>query len=181
MMIQARNSLSLKEVAELSRKIEANLFSCEDFLGCQSILYYLSFGNEVSTDSMITRSLMMRKKVYVPRIIKNTKKMEICEIKSLNTGFELNDFGIREPSGVGVHIVLPDVIDVVVTPGLAFDCSGGRIGFGSGYYDRLFDELPSSSLRIGVAYSFQILDSLHQDAWDNKVQKIITEKDTLNG
>ena len=44
MMTQRRNDLNAKEIIELSRKIEGNLFSCEDFLNRQHILYYLSFG-----------------------------------------------------------------------------------------------------------------------------------------
>jgi len=76
---------------------------------------------------------------------------------------------------------LPKNIDAVVAPGLAFDRSGGRIGFGGGYYDKLFSELPKNTLLIGIAYNFQILDSLHQDFWDKKVQKVMTEKETLNG
>jgi 5-formyltetrahydrofolate cyclo-ligase len=181
MMSQRRNDLNAEKIIELSRKIEGNLFFCEDFLSRQHILYYLSFGKEVSTDAMIVRSLLLHKKVYVPRIKKNGKEMEICEIKSLETDFELNNFGIREPSGTCVHIVSPNKIDVVVTPGLAFDCSGGRIGSGGGYFDKLFEDLPDNSLSIGIAYSFQILDSLHQDSWDKKVQKVITEKGMLKG
>ena len=181
MMTQRRNDLNVKQIIELSRKIEANLFSCEDFLSRQHILYYLSFGKEVRTDSMILRSLMLHKKVYVPRIKKNRKKMEICGIKSLETDFELNNFGIREPSGACIQIVSPNKIDAVVTPGLAFDCFGGRIGSGRGYFDRLFEDLPGNSLSIGIAYSFQILGSLHQDSWDKKVQKVITEKGLLKG
>jgi len=181
MMSQRRNDLNAEEIIELSRKIEENLFSCEDFLSRQHILYYLSFGKEVSTDAMIVRSLLLHKKVYVPRIKKNGKEMEICEIKSLETGFELNNFGIREPSGTCVHIVSPNKIDVVVAPGLAFDCSGGRIGSGGGYFDKLFEDLPDNSLSIGIAYSFQILDSLYQDSWDKKVQKVITEEGMLKG
>lgn len=180
-MIRRRNELTSKEVTDLSRKIEENLFSCEEFLSRQRILFYLSFGKEVSTDAMIEHSLMLQKKVYVPRIVKNAKKMEICEIESLKAGLKLNEFGIREPSGGNIRIVSPEEIDAVVTPGLAFDCSGGRIGFGGGYYDKLFEGLPENSLRVGIAYSFQILDSLHQESWDKKVQKVITEKDTLNG
>ena len=181
MMSQRRNDLNAEEIIELSRKIEGNLFSCEDFLSRQHILYYLSFGKEVSTDAMIVRSLLLHKKVYVPRIKKNGKEMEICEIKSLETDFELNNFGIREPSGTCIHIVSPNKIDVVVTPGLAFDCSGGRIGSGGGYFDKLFEDLPDNSLSIGIAYSFQILGSLHQDSWDKKVQKVITEEGMLKG
>ena len=178
MMIRRRNDLKLNEVDSLSGKIEENLFSCEDFLNRDYVLYYLSFGKEVRTDSMIEHSLKLGKAVYVPRIIKNKNKLEICEIKNLKTDFEFNDFGIREP--FGVPAALSTKIDVIVTPGLAFDSSGGRIGFGGGYYDRLFMELPGNSLRLGIAYDFQIVDSLHQDVWDKKVQKVFTEKDTLN-
>ena len=178
MMSRRRNDLTLDEVVDFSRQIEEKLFSCEDFLIRDSVLYYLSFGKEVRTDAMVARSLKLGKKVYVPRIVEAENKLEICEIKSLETGFYINGFGIREPSGVPA--ASPTKIDAIVTPGLAFDSSGGRIGFGGGYYDRLFMELPVNSLRLGVAYDFQIMGSLHQDVWDKKVQKVFTEKYTLN-
>tara|TARA_A100001037_G_scaffold275530_1_gene274114 strand:- start:348 stop:941 length:594 start_codon:yes stop_codon:yes gene_type:complete len=178
-MAQQRNDLAVSEVTELSQKIEENLFSCDEFLDRQRILYYLSFNKEVSTDRMISRSLMLKKKVYVPRIDKSRKKMEICQIKSIGVDMKLNYFGIREP--VDAPVELPRNIDVVIIPGLAFDRFGGRIGFGGGYYDTLLAELPKNSLLIGVGYSFQILDSIHQDFWDKKLQKVITEKETLNG
>ena len=88
---------------------------------------------------------------------------------------------MREPHGINVKTVSPVKIDAVVTPGLAFDRSGSRIGFGGGYYDKLFVELPNQSLRIGVAHDFQRVDSLYQDPWDKKVEKVITEKNTLHG
>jgi 5-formyltetrahydrofolate cyclo-ligase len=178
MMIRRRNDLTLNEVDSLSRKIEENLFSCKDFLNRDYVLYYLSFGKEVRTDSMIEHSLRIGKTVYVTRIIKNKNKLEVCEIKNLKAGFELNDFGIREP--LGVPAVSSTKIDAIVVPGLAFDYSGGRIGFGGGYYDKLFAELPGNSLCIGIAYNFQLVDSLYQDVWDKKLEKIFTEKDTLN-
>jgi 5-formyltetrahydrofolate cyclo-ligase len=178
MMIRHRNDLTLKEVDSFSRKIEENLFSCKEFLNRDYVLYYLSFGKEVRTDSMIEHSLKLGKAVYVPRIIKNKNKLEICEIKNLKTDFEVNDFGIREP--FGVPAALSTKIDTIVVPGVAFDCSGGRIGFGGGYYDKLFVELLGNSLCLGLAYDFQLVDSLYQDVWDKKVQKIFTEKDTLN-
>jgi 5-formyltetrahydrofolate cyclo-ligase len=175
-MLRRRNSLSREEVIDLSCKIEINLFSWKNFLSCDHILYYRSFGNEVMTDTMITRSLDLRKKVYVPRILKREGKLEICEIENLEKKFVLNSLGMREPHGINVKTVSPVKIDAVVTPGLAFDRSGSRIGFGGGYYDKLFVELPNQSLRIGVAYDFQRVESLYQDPWDKKVHKVITEK-----
>ena len=175
-MLRRRNVLSRDEVSDLSDKIETNLFSLENFLSCNHILYYLSFGNEVRTDAMIVRSLSLGKKVYVPRILKKEEKLEICEIENLEKNFLLNSLGMREPHGINVKTVSPVKIDAVVTPGLAFDRSGSRIGFGGGYYDKLFVELPNQSLRIGVAYDFQRVESLYQDPWDKKVHKVITEK-----
>ena len=81
---------------------------------------------------MIERSLRLRKKVYVPRILKSAGKLEICEIKNLEKGFALNSLGIREPYCLNLKTFSPNKIDAVVTPGLAFDGSGGRIGFGGG-------------------------------------------------
>ena len=176
-MIRRRNYLAADEVAELSRNIEENLFSYNEFLGRQRILYYLSFQKEVSTYSMVSRSLKLQKKVYVPRINKIAKKIEICQIKNLDGDMELNGFGIKEP--VHAPVESPEKIDAVVAPGLAFDPSGARIGFGGGYYDKLFAELPKSVLLIGIAYSCQIMGSLHQDFWDRKVQKVVTEKEIL--
>ena len=136
-MLRRRNSLSREEVIDLSYKIEINLFSWKKFLSCDHILYYCSFGNEVMTDTMIDRSLSLRKKVYVPRILKKEGKLEICEIENLEKNFLLNSLGMREPQGINVKTVSPVKIDAVVTPGLAFDRSGSRIGFGGGYYDCL--------------------------------------------
>ena len=180
-MLRRRNCLSRDEVNDLSDKIEINLFSWEKFLSCDHILYYLSFGNEVRTDAMIERSLSLGKKVYVPRILKSAGKLEICEIENFEKAFVLNSLGIREPYGINLTTISPDKIDAVVTPGLAFDGSGGRIGFGGGYYDKLFLELPDQSLRIGIGYDFQRVESLSQDPWDKKVEKVITEKNTLHG
>jgi 5-formyltetrahydrofolate cyclo-ligase len=178
MMIRRRNDLTLNEVDSLSVKIKENLFSCKDFLNRDYVLYYLSFGKEVHTDTMIAHSLRLGKAVYVPRLIKNKNKLEVCEIKNLKTSFELNNFGIREPLGIPAASSIK--IDAIVVPGVAFDSSGGRIGFGGGYYDKLFVELPGNSLWLGVAYNFQLVDFLYQDVWDKKVHKVFTEKDTLN-
>ena len=71
----------------------------------------------------------------------------------------------------------PPAPDLIVAPGLAFDRNGVRLGMGGGYYDRLL-ALPRhrDSLRIGLAYAFQIVDSLPREAWDVPVHAVCTEK-----
>ena len=172
--------MSLDEVLNLSQIIENRLFACEEFLVCRDVMFYLSFGNEVRTDEMIRRSLENQKRVYVPRLVKKERRMELCEITDMDQEFELGSFDIREPSRLNSRVVSPSVIDAVIAPGLAFDHSGKRVGFGGGYFDWLLKQLPAGALRLAVAFGFQILDSVPQDSWDERVQKIFTENDTIN-
>ena len=179
-MRRRRDAMSLDDVLNLSRAVEDRLFACKDFSACQNIMFFLSFGNEVRTDEMIKRSLDESKQVYVPRLITRERRLEVCEITDMDQEFELGSYDIREPSRQNSKLVSPSMIDAVIAPGLAFDRSGGRIGFGGGYFDWLFKQLPDEALRLGVAYEFQVVDSIPQDSWDERVQTIFTENDTIN-
>ena len=172
--------MSLDDVLNLSRAVEDRLFSCKDFSSCQNIMFFLSFGNELRTDEMITHALKDGKQVYVPRLIKRERRLEVCEINDMDQEFELGSYDIREPSQSNSKVVSPSKIDAVIAPGLAFDRSGGRIGFGGGYFDWLFKQLLDEALRLGVAYEFQVVGSIPQDSWDERVQTIFTENDTIN-
>ena len=97
------------------------------------------------------------------------------------TPYRVEDFSTLKPSSVGVNE--PDTtsseefaankIDLVIVPGLAFDQSGHRIGYGSGYYDRFLPELPSES--VGLCFSENFFDILPRAAHDAHVKYVITE------
>ena len=67
--------------------------------------------------------------------------------------------------------VMPDLI---ITPLLAFDAEGGRLGQGGGYYDRTFAQMPSVS-RIGFAYEGQYLASLPKEPHDGLLNGALTD------
>jgi 5-formyltetrahydrofolate cyclo-ligase len=179
-MKRRRDAMSMDDVLNFSRAVEERLFAFKGFTDCQNIMFFLSFGNEVRTDEMIKRALKGCKQVYVPRLIARERRMEVCEIRVINQQFELGSYDIREPSRRNSKVVSPSIIDVVIVPGLAFDRSGRRIGYGGGYFDWLFKQLPDEALRLGVAYEFQILDSIPQNSWDERVQSIFTENNSIN-
>jgi 5-formyltetrahydrofolate cyclo-ligase len=67
----------------------------------------------------------------------------------------------------------------VITPAVAFDRTGARIGYGGGFYDRLFDEAPQAQ-RIGIAFSVQLrAEPLPSGASDRRVSVIVTESEVI--
>lgn len=67
--------------------------------------------------------------------------------------------------------------DIVVVPLLAFDRSGGRIGYGGGYYDTTLRALRArkSIVAVGVGYGQQaVLFKLPQEPHDEKLDWMIT-------
>jgi 5-formyltetrahydrofolate cyclo-ligase len=89
-----------------------------------------------------------------------------------------NFFGILEPRvGRGIDA---RKLDLVLTPLVAFDDRGVRVGVGRGYYDRCFRFLRHRShwLRpklLGVAYELQRVPSLTPSAWDVPLWGVVTE------
>lgn len=88
---------------------------------------------------------------------------------------EKNHFGIEEPAGD--EIVLPQDLDLVLLPLVAWDERGNRLGMGAGYYDRALAAVADCArpLRVGVAYGLQKVDQLPADPWDIRLHQVITE------
>ena len=61
-----------------------------------------------------------------------------------------------------------------LVPGLAFDRSGNRLGRGKGYFDRFLKNLPGAVKKIGLAYDFQILESIPTFPHDIPVDLVIS-------
>ncbi len=178
-MARIRGELSEESIRTRSREITRKHVGLAEFRACRNIMFFLSLPREVQTDKMIQKALDLGKKVFVPIVDANHRRLDISEIPGLDIEFEEKRFGIREPGLSHLKIASPSVLDFVLVPGLAFDRKGGRIGYGAGYYDRFLKEVPDHAVRVGVAFDFQVLDSIPQTEFDVPVQKILTEKNSI--
>jgi 5-formyltetrahydrofolate cyclo-ligase len=90
-------------------------------------------------------------------------------------------FGLTEPLATCAEVPVAD-IDVMLMPGLAFDASGRRLGYGGGYYDGAARELRAShgGLLVGFAYDFQVVDACPAEAHDVAVDLVVTERRVLD-
>ena len=89
-----------------------------------------------------------------------------------------NLFGIMEPK-LGERIDARK-IDLVLTPLVAFDDHGVRVGVGRGYYDRCFRFLRHRKVwhrpkLFGVAYELQRVPPLEPSSWDIPLKGVVTE------
>jgi 5-formyltetrahydrofolate cyclo-ligase len=85
---------------------------------------------------------------------------------------ERGPFGVRQPRGQAA----PVQPDVILTPLLAADKRGYRLGQGGGHYDRLLAGLPDRGavMVIGVAWDIQIIDHVPEDPWDMALDAVAT-------
>ena len=88
--------------------------------------------------------------------------------------------GIPAPSAESPEVE-PAALDVVLTPGMAYDVFGLRIGTGGGYYDRVFGTSERRPLVVGVGFSFQLVweEALPFDPWDSTVDWVVTEREVV--
>ncbi|MBX9742979.1 MAG: 5-formyltetrahydrofolate cyclo-ligase [Chthoniobacterales bacterium] len=83
-------------------------------------------------------------------------------------------YGLREPDPQSWKQVEPQEVDLALIPGLAFDLQGGRLGRGGGFYDRLLS-LPSwKGFKVGIAWSWQLVEHVTREPHDVLMDIVIT-------
>lgn len=173
-----RKTLSSEECRLKSGEIAKRFLASSEFKAAHTIHFYLAAAAEVQTDEMIREALRMEKRVVVPMVQPETKSLALSELIDLDPSkLQPGPYGISEPRPEYRIKIDPQEVELWIVPGVAFDETGNRLGFGGGYYDRL---LPSARGRkVGVAFEFQVLDRLPIEETDHPVDLIVTEKRTI--
>ena len=130
---------------------------------------YLSYSSEAPTDKLITTLLENGNGVYCPRI--EGKSMAVVPFSEETS---LSVYGIREPLGEAYE----GELDCIIVPLLAVDRNGNRLGYGGGFYDRFFKKYAKAK-RIAYCYDFQIVNDIPTEAFDEKVDIIVTDKQII--
>ena len=167
MMRERRRTLTPKERTAASEIICAKLAA----LNLHSpIAVYLASPQEIDLSPFIRKMRTMGVKVVAPRW--NGETYELAVLKGLDEAhLRKGPMGILEPAED--EIVSPKEVETWLVPGLAFTRSGKRLGYGGGWYDRLLAEASKNSLKIGIAYAFQIVDELPSEPHDILLSKVV--------
>jgi 5-formyltetrahydrofolate cyclo-ligase len=90
-------------------------------------------------------------------------------------------FGIREPEPDPALALKPEHFPaLVITPGLAFDRRGRRLGRGRGFYDRFFAALDSGAYTaLGLCMDAQLVPEVPVEGHDKTMDAVLTGKQLI--
>ena len=169
-----RKAITDKEAVDT--KIAENLFNLDEYRKAKTLLIYVSLDEEIRTDEIINNALCSGKTVAVPCCKDEKGNMDFYIINSLDS-LKIGSFNVREPDIKKCRKLSDYSNSIIIVPGMAFDKSGFRLGYGKGYYDRFLSNFNGFS--IGLCYDELIFSQLPVDSFDKSVSLVITQNSLI--
>lgn len=177
--LTARAAMPAERRAVASAAVRRRLEDLAELRRARAVLAYAAFGAEVDLDPWLQALLAAGAGVFLPWV--DGSRLGISRVCDLEADLVPGWRGVREPRAIGRRPARPDRLDAVVTPGVAFDRSGRRLGYGGGHFDRLLTMLRPETPVVGVAFEVQIFDAVPTDAHDRPVNVVVTEQAVYRG
>jgi 5-formyltetrahydrofolate cyclo-ligase len=172
-VLAERDAVPEDDRSARSRAITDRFFGLPESAGAETVLAFWSFGSEVDTGPLIARLRSQGKTIALPRIEGN----EVAPVVAApEAPMREASFGAMEPAGPALDVA---ELDLVVVPGVAFDRSCSRLGYGGGYYDRLLDKRREGVAAIAIAFALQIVDRVPTGAIDRRIDGVVTEVEVI--
>jgi 5-formyltetrahydrofolate cyclo-ligase len=169
-----RDALSPQERDRGSARIARRLFDLPEMSSASTVMVFSSFGSEVDTAPIIERLVAEGRRAVLPRVVNG----EIEPITYRPDGrMSEASFGALEPTDG--EPIQPEDVDVVVTPGLAFDRRGYRVGYGGGFYDRFFKRTRPDVVKAAIGFELQVVDEVPRGGQDVPVDLIVTDEGVI--
>lgn len=178
---QRRNALSPIEQSQAANALVQQCSINPVIQKAHSIAVYLSSDGEIDTNPLITWLWAQGKQVALPVIHPFSKGHLLFLEYTENSPLVHNKYQILEPKLNKTKIIPTSELDLILTPLVAFDHTGNRLGMGGGYYDRTLSNWHSAQqgpMPIGLSHTCQQVSSLPIESWDVPLPQIITPQKT---
>ena len=163
--------LTEQEKLRLSQQITTKLELNECFIKAQTIVLFASLPDEVDT-SLLLLKYKNKKNILLPVV--EGDNLLLRRFQNFNH-LQKGAFGIQEPIACDNAFTNLKQVDLVITPGVAFDQSLHRLGRGKGFYDRfLSQQAISQAYKIGICFPCQLVSKLPTEAHDILMNEVIT-------
>ncbi len=171
-LVTARNRRSLLEVSLSARALADQLLTASEVRRAATVAAYVSVSTEPGTGPLLDGLRELGRRVIVPVVLPD-----------LDLDWAVYDGpehlvrarrGLLEPDGPRLG---PDAVataDVVLTPGLAVDRTGMRLGQGGGCYDRALGRVPVGTFTCTLLYEEELVDEVPAGPHDRPVSAVAT-------
>ena len=173
-VIARRDAVPERQRAAASIAIAERVAAMAETADAGSAMVFWSFGSEVDTAPLLERWGTEGKTIALPRI-EGSNIVPVTFVPG--DPIAETSFGAMEPAGG--RMLEPAELDLVIVPGVAFDRSGSRLGYGAGYYDRLLPRTREGVLAIAIAFALQVVPEVPTGGTDRRVDAIITEAEVI--
>lgn len=144
-----------------------------------SVAVFLSFDGELPTRPVIEQLWRDGKRVVLPILHPFSAGHLLFLDYQPNTTLKTNRLKILEPALDVRHILPINQLDIILTPLVAFDSTGQRLGMGGGFYDRTLQHWQERGpYPIGLAHDVQQVEYIPAQTWDVPLPEIITPERT---
>ncbi|HCZ9099765.1 5-formyltetrahydrofolate cyclo-ligase [Klebsiella michiganensis] len=176
---QRRRALTPEQQTQFALQAADRMMAYPPVLLAQTVAVFLSFDGELDTRPLIDQLWRAGKRVYLPVLHPFSPGNLLFLHYHPSSDLVVNRLNIREPK-LDVRDVLPlSQLDVLVTPLVAFDAAGQRLGMGGGFYDRTLQNWRQHPLQpVGYAHDCQQVDALPTEQWDIPLPAVITPSKT---
>ena len=158
--------MSGEEKMSEARYVFDYIESSDIFKSGKNIMLFASLPDEIPTHAIIER-WAQSKNIYLPRV--NGDDLDI--IKYHPGTLQKGSYDIMEPEGNDT--VSPEMLNLIIVPGMAFDRQGNRLGRGKGFYDRFLAQ--THAVTIAVCFDCQLVDNIPTEPHDLPAQFVVTK------
>ncbi|EAC0142356.1 5-formyltetrahydrofolate cyclo-ligase [Salmonella enterica subsp. enterica serovar Ajiobo] len=175
MIRQRRRALTPEQQRRFGQQAAARMLSFPPVVMAHTVAVFLSFDGELDTQPLIEQLWQAGKRVYLPVLHPFSPSNLLFLHYHPQSALVTNRLKIQEPR-LDVRDVLPLAkLDVLVTPLVAFDEDGQRLGMGGGFYDRTLQNWQQHKiLPVGYAHDCQLVEKLPVEEWDIPLPAVVT-------
>ncbi len=176
---QKRRALTAEQQAHFAEQAAARMLGFAPVVEAKSVAVFLSFDGELDTRPLIEGLWRAGKQVYLP-VLHPFSPGNLLFLRYLpDSLLATNRLKILEPALDVRHVLPLDRLDVLITPLVAFDRTGQRLGMGGGFYDRTLQNWRAHGfLPVGYAHDCQQVESLPVQEWDIPLPVVVTPTQT---
>jgi len=171
-LVTVRSRRSLLESTEAARAIAGHLLAAEEVRRAASVAAYVGIGHEPLTGPLLDGLLASGTRVILPVLLPDND-LDWAAYDGPDALVPAAR-GLLEPLGPRLGVDAVGTPDVVLTPGLAVDRTGMRLGRGGGSYDRALGRVPVGTFVCTLLFDGELLDIVPSDPHDRPVTAVVT-------